>query len=125
MKYRTLRSFILIAAALSIGYPRSTLAADPPAAQVAARQAIQAHLDSIQSIMIDYDAEFNYTPATPANPPAAGGAFIMPNGRTGFLRIKTGVENFSNRFSFLKGMSRYEHRPSKQTVDAEIAKAQG
>src|SRR5438045_3554868 len=115
MKYRTLRSFVLIAAALSIGYPCSILAADPPAAQAAARQAILAHIDSIQSIMIDYDAEFNYTPAAPANLPAAGG-FIMPNGQTGFLRIKTGVENFSNRFSFLRGMSRYEHRQTKQTV---------
>src|SRR5947199_5844343 len=98
MKCFTLRSFALIFAVCFVGSPCPSLAADGPAAELAARQAILAHLDAIQSIMLDYDAEFTYTPV---NPPA-GGTITLPNGQTGFLRIKTGVETFSNRFAFLK-----------------------
>src|SRR5688500_11030748 len=99
----------------------STTAWADEKADAPARAAIAARLDSLASLRVEYGTEEQ---ATPPAPPAARGGPPAPPPNAAGARLRgprLGVQRSTGKFSFLKGMSRFETRPSQESIDADIA----
>lgn len=85
----------------------------------AARKAIIERLKALQSISADYDIEDSLTPHLPnlppsPTPPATRAPISGPT-----IRLKSGTEKSTERFSFLSGSARWESKPSQEKIQQD------